>query len=264
MANNLQDIGRKMQDLAARSVEAQVRAALRYSELMGRFARGELFTRAVGDEYARVARDETNRYVSTIATLSVNYFNSLIELGQAYNDRFFEQVLGSRSGPAAPRPDLTKEVSPRRVELETHAPLGQEAILSFTLENRHAETAEISFLVSDFAGPAGTAAFHAPIEFQPPRVTLGPGEARAVTLRLRLTPPLFAAGERYTATVVVRGYSGLELGVGIRVESASAPSDVITRSTADAETSSEPANVRKSSSKSRRRRHVSKGKANDR
>ena len=245
MANDLEDIGRKMQDLTARSLSAQVNAARRYTELIGRLGPGELITRAVGDDYVRFARDETARYVSNLATLSLDYYGSVIELGRAYNDRFFEQVLGNKAAASARGTDRVEEVPPRRVELEIHAPLGQEAVRSFTLENRQAETVEVSFLVSDFEGPAGTAAFRVPLEFQPPRFTLDPGEARVVTMRLSLTPPRFNAGERYTTTVVVRGYDGLELVLGVCVDSPSAPSDASARSSAPAERKTRRAKPRK-------------------
>jgi hypothetical protein len=226
MANDFQDIGQWFQNLATRSIADQMRAAQRYAELLQRLGRGELFAQSVRDEYLRFVREETTEYARNLAALSLNYYQALDTLGRTYNDRFFDQVLGARPNerpqPAvaeATAPDTARHAAvPRQVELALHAPLGAVATRSFVLENKQAEPAEISFLVSDFVGPAGTEPFRAALQFEPSRFSIAPGEERSVTLRLDLPADQFAPGQRYTATVLVRGYDDLELMLHIWVD----------------------------------------------
>src|SRR5215212_7661038 len=110
MANDTQDIGRWLQDLATRSVAEQARTAQRYSELLQRLGRGELVTRSLGDEFARFVREETTRYARNLATLSFSYYNAVETLSRSYNDRFFEQVLGVGLRESAKAP--TRETTP--------------------------------------------------------------------------------------------------------------------------------------------------------
>src|SRR5262249_50213333 len=130
MANDFQEFGQWFQDLATRSMADQMRAAQRYTELMQRFGRGELFPPAVRDEYLRFVRDEAARYARNLATLSVSYYNALDALGRAYNDRFFDQVLGVTPTPgaqtAAPEPTARAVAAPRQVELALHAAIGED------------------------------------------------------------------------------------------------------------------------------------------
>ena len=217
MNNDPQDIGKWLQDLTIRSVTEQARALERYRELVMRVTRGELNEQTVLEEYMRFARDETTRYVRNLATLCLSYYNALLELTRTYNDRFFEQLLGTGANGNAPPAQATP---PERVEVELRAPVGQTLTGSFIVENKRTEMAEISFLISEFVGPQGSAPFRPPLQLKPPRFTLGPREERAVALELPLLPELFAAGQHYRAKIVVRGYDDLELILNIWPEAA--------------------------------------------
>ncbi len=208
MNDDPQEIGKWIQDLTSRSIAEQARALERYRDLVMRITRGELNEQTVLEEHMRFAREETTRYVRNLATLSLSYYNALLELTRAYNDRFFEQVLGAAANGNAPVP---RDTPPQRVEMELHAPIGQDITSSFIVENKRTEMAEISFLVSEFVGPAGTAPFRPPLQLKPPRFTLDPREERLVTLVLPLLPELFAPAEHYRAKIVVRGHDDLEL-----------------------------------------------------
>lgn len=212
MNNDHEDLGRWIQEITSRSAGEQLRALQRYGDLLQRMARGELDEQAVREEYLRFTSEAAERYVRQLTTLSLSYYNALLELNRAFTDQFFNQVFGGpaeRERPAPPR---------RRVEIELVAPLGETASASFVVENKRLETAEISFIVSEFAGPAGTSPFRPPLQIQPPRFMLGPREERVVTLSLPLVEGLFTPGERYTATVIVRGYDDLELGLLVEAE----------------------------------------------
>lgn len=228
MANSLQDFGQKIQDLAARSLQDQLRSAQRCNEWVQRFGRGELFKKSVRDDYLRFLNDETADYARNVTSLSVNYFKELIDLNRTYNDSFFEQVLGApptdnAAESPAPRQNRSAEVLYRHVEIELRGIVGMEATRTFIIESKRAEVAEISFLVSDFVGADSTAPFRPQLEFQPARFTLNPGEERVVTLRLQLDSEKFVSGQRYTATALAHGYDDLELGLVVLPEKAETP-----------------------------------------
>jgi hypothetical protein len=208
MSNEPQDLGKWIQDLTIRSVTEQARAIERYRDLVQRVVRGELDEQTVREEYMNFAREETTRYISNFATLSLSYYNALLELSRAYNDRFFEHVLGTATNGNVTAPRATQ---PQQVEMELHALVGQNITSSFVIENKRTEIAEISFLISEFVGPPGTAPFRPPLQLNPPRFTLDPRGERVVTLHLPLLPELFTPGQRYTAKIIVRGYDDMEL-----------------------------------------------------
>ena len=155
MNENPKDFGRLTQDFVTRSIAGQVRATQRAYDLAVRFSRGELSTQAMYDEYVRFASQETSRYASELAMLGLNYYNDWLALNQRYSNRFFE-AFGAKPEPAVVDVAAKEAAGPRRVEMELHSPAGQEAVRSFVLENKRGGTADISFVISDFTGPAGT------------------------------------------------------------------------------------------------------------
>ena len=233
------DLGQWIQELTKRSVSEQIRGLQRYNELIQRVSRGDLDEQDVREEYMRFAREESLRYARQLTTLSLRYYNEIIDLYRAYNDHFFHTVFGNQApnangGAQAPAP-------PRQVAMELHAPIGEAAQGSFILENKRTETVEISFLVSEFVEVGGTSTFRPPLQIQPPRFTLGPHEEKTVSLMLPLFPQLFEPGKTYAATIVVRGYENLELVLQVQVEPASQEEEVAVRPVAaEAEPAAEP------------------------
>jgi hypothetical protein len=217
MSNNENDFGRRIQDLFSRAVKEQVRMAQNYTEFVQRVGRGDLFTEPARNELLSFAGQETANYARELTSLSLQYYSELFKLNRAYSDRFFEQVMGKPSDKEGGTETAAEAAQPadrptvRRIEVTMQAPLGQTAVRAFTLENKQQETAEISFLVSDFVGPEEAASFRPDLNIEPARFTLPPGEAQTVTLKLPLTADRFTPGQPYRATVVVRGYDGLEL-----------------------------------------------------
>src|SRR5437660_6304481 len=153
MNNDPQDIGKWIQNLFIRSVNEQIRTLERYRELLMRVAQGEVNKQTVLEEFMRFARDETTHYVRNIATLSLSYYDALLDHTRIYNDRFFDQVLGLA---ATSNGSVSKTVRPQQVKMELRAPVGQDIISTFAIENKRIEMADISFLVSEFVGPPGT------------------------------------------------------------------------------------------------------------
>lgn len=226
MSNDSQDLGQWLQELMTRSVAEQVRATQRYTDLMQRLSRGELNEQTVREEYMHFAREETTRYARNLASLSLSYYNALLEISRNYNDRFFEQVLGG--GLNGKVDDKAHTSPPERIELELCASAGKDAASSFVIENRRTEAIDVSFIVSEFTDEQKTVSFRPPLQLQPPRFTIGPHEERVVSVRLPLLTELFSPGQLYTATVIVGGYDNLELLLKVRVESESQPEINIT------------------------------------
>jgi predicted flap endonuclease-1-like 5' DNA nuclease len=216
MPQDSQDISRLLQDLHTHSATQQLRVTQRYHELLQLTLRGELDEQSLRQRYTEFIREEPTRYLQDLIELGIKFYAALLELSGNYNDRFFEQILGATtrsSTPSAPR-----AAQPRRVEMELRAPVEQDATRSFIVENKRAETVEVTFLVSEFVGAAGTVPFRPPLQLEPPRFTLGPGEQRLVTLKLPLLAELFTPGEHYTATIAASGYDDLVLDLSVWVE----------------------------------------------
>lgn len=220
-----QDLGRWLQDWAARGAAEQARFARRYGEFLQRLGRGDLLQPAGRDAYWRFVRDEPNRYIRGLAVLSLDYYRALFELARASSDRFFDEVLGlagAREGHEVEERRATAVGPPQRVELHLRAPLGGEATGSFVVQNKRGQDAEIFFLASHFSGPEGREPFRPPLVFEPARFALQPGEDRVVVVRLPLDPQYFLPDQRYRATVVVHGQDSLELGLDVLVTAAPA------------------------------------------
>lgn len=218
MSNVGKDFIQWMQDLSSRTFDVQVKAARRYGEWVSQLARpGGLGTPAREDMLRDVGA-ETSRYARSLSSLTVDYYNDLYKLNRTYGERFFEEVVhGGASGPAGRRddaPDLTA-VS-HEVEIVMRGAVGEEVVSSFVLENKLAEPADISFLVSDFRGPEGTAPFRPPLQIDPARARMEPGEEQRFVVRLTLTPDAFAPDQHYRARALVHGYDYLELLLEVR------------------------------------------------
>ena len=220
MSENHEDMGQWIQDLTTRAVQEQMRSLQRYQDLMRRVMSGELDEQTIREEYMRFSREETVRYTRNLATLSLSYYNALADLNRTFNDRFFNQVLRTSSYQS----ESETAPPPQKVETTLKATVGEVASSAFVIENKRTETAEISFVVSEFMGAADTTPFRPPLQIQPPRFTLAPNEEQAVRIQLPLLPELFSPGEMYSAVIVVRGYGDLEL--HLRVLPEAAPTEI--------------------------------------
>jgi hypothetical protein len=210
-----QDFRKWIQDLAARTSMEWLHAAQRYSAFGQRVASGELDQRQLRDESIRFARDETDYFIRNLTSLSLSYYNSLIELGRTFNPPLFDQALAA--APTA-RSVVAATTLPR-VQLALRGVVGQDAIGSFVVNNQHSEPDEVSFVVSEFTGEIGAAAFRPPLALQPPRFTLGPHEQRNVALKLPLLKDLFAPQQHYTAAIKVQRRDPFEIGVDVVADS---------------------------------------------
>jgi hypothetical protein len=207
-----------LQELAARSVNDQVRAAQRYRELLEQVATGELDAAAVRAQYDRLVQEQSAELARQVGELSIRFYQSILDLNRAYVDRLFDQLRVVRPPPDEDGRTAAAPPAPAPpIELGLRGRVGETVETSFVVENKRAEAADIAFLLSEFTGGEGEP-FRVPLELDPPRFRLvGYGE-RAVALRLALTADLFAPGRRYRAEMLVRGNDDLVLRLVIDVD----------------------------------------------
>jgi hypothetical protein len=219
MSGTQKETTKTVQDLIARTLKRQVSTAQRFSDLLVRFGRGEISAQDMTQETIRFASQETGHYASDLAELSMRYYSDLLTIQQDYSERFFHSLEEKGKGHPEGGSEADRSgTAAKRVEMEMRAPLGQEAIRAFVLENKRGGSARISFEVSDFHGPVGTEPFQGGLRLQPDMFTLEPGQEQVVTLRLQLREELFNAGKCYTTSVIVHGYDQLEVALTVCVD----------------------------------------------
>ena len=219
MAEQPNDFVRSLQELITNSATDQIRASRQFNELVQSIARGELNEREANERVRQVLTNTTSRYVSDLSRLTISFLQALRSVNRHYSDHFFDQVRGD-----FPQNEAAEDTL-RRVELPVRAVLGDDIQRSFVIENRQDKACEVSFAVSEFAEVGGMTSFRAPLQLQPARFTLRPGEEQTVTLHLPLLPEFFSAGRQYEGTVLVRGQDNLMLVLAIDVEHAAAKQD---------------------------------------
>jgi predicted flap endonuclease-1-like 5' DNA nuclease len=206
------DIRQWIQELIKRSATDQMQSMQRFSDLVQRVARGELNQNEIKDEYLSFARSETTRYVNDLTKLGLSFYNALLELNSNYNDRFFTHVAGNGTRPG-------EHTAAQRVEVALRGSVGTDIVKSFVVENKLAETADISFIISEFVNVRSQhERFRPPLQMEPPRFSLRPGEERVVTLRLPLLAQQFVPGQQYMGTVVVRGQQEMILALTVQAD----------------------------------------------
>jgi hypothetical protein len=201
MKERLERFGAVSSDLTRRWAQRRAGAVRRYGDILTGYGRGELSSTAAGEALARLAVEESVRYSEEVIEFGSDYVREVLKL----------------AGVETPRGRPSTEPAERRIDIQVKGTVGSTATRSFLLENKQEVTADISFLVSDFTGPDGKAAFHAPIDFVPPRLTLRPHEEKAIELRLPLDDALFDPGKTYRARIIVEGYDSLEIGLEVEV-----------------------------------------------
>jgi hypothetical protein len=202
MKERIEHLGQVSSHLTRRWAQHSAHAVQRYGSILAGYGRGELSVTAAGEALLRLVADEAKRYSEDAVEFSSDYFRAVLSIVGV-------QAPGVAKPRAAPG---------QQIDIQLTSRVGSQAARSFVLENKQERVAEISFLVSDFAGPAGTAPFHAPIEFEPARLTLQPHEEKTVQLRLPLDADHFSAGQNYRARIIVQGYDGLEIVLHLAVE----------------------------------------------
>lgn len=212
MAEQPNDFVRSLQELITNSATDQIRASRQFNELVQSIARGELNDREANERIRQFLTSATSRYMNDLSRLTVSFLQALRTVNRHYSDHFFDQVMGDVAQEPADENTL------RRVEMQVSAVVGADIQRSFAIENRQNKACEVSFAVSELTEVDGDAVFRAPLQLQPSRFTLRPGEEQVVTLTLPLLPELFVPGRQYEGTVLVRGHDNLLLALTVDVE----------------------------------------------
>jgi predicted flap endonuclease-1-like 5' DNA nuclease len=222
MSQDPEDISKWIQELVTRSSRQQIQAMQRLSGLMQRVTSGELDQTAVREEYTRFIREESTGFVEDLTRLGLSFQTALLELNRKYSDRFFDQVLGSSmpgAGMGGTQATNSEGVQRREIGIVLAGVSGEELVKSFVIENKRAEAETVTFLVSEFTGEDSGEAFRPPLQIQPPRLALRPGEERVVSIHLPLLPELFKPDHVYHATILARGHIDVVLALRVEVSS---------------------------------------------
>jgi hypothetical protein len=212
MAEQPNDFVRSLQELITNSASDQIRASRQFNELVQSIARGEVDNREANERIRQFLTNTTSQYINDLSRLTVTFFQALRAVNRHYSDHFFDQVMGESFE------DSDDDGTLRRVDMPVSAVVGADVQRSFVIENRQDKACEVSFAVSEFSEVGGAASFRAPLQLQPARFTLRPGEEQVVILTLPLLPELFASGRQYEATVLVRGHDNLMLALSVDVQ----------------------------------------------
>jgi hypothetical protein len=211
MSGRSEKLGERIRDLTVRFGAESMRSLQRYNELLQRAAAGDLDESAVGGAYLQFVRDETERYFRNVADVSSGYYTALLELGSIYNPPFFEQAFNRR-----PRANQATSRQGGDV-IELRGSLGDEAVSTFRVDNAGSNSDEVSFVVSEFTGPPGSAPFRPPLRLQPPRFVLERSESQLVSVSLPLVAGLFVPNQRYTARLSVQKRDAFDLTIDVVV-----------------------------------------------
>jgi hypothetical protein len=215
MTGRPEEIGERIRDLTVRFGAEIMRTLQRYNELLQRFASGELDETAARDVYAQFLRDESARYFRSVTEMGTGYYDALLELTSIYNPPFFEQVFHqarrTQQSPSRPHGGI----------VELRGSLGDEAVSAFRIDNASDHSEEISFVVSEFSGPPGTAPFRPPLRLQPPRFVLAPSQSQVVTVCLPLVSGVFVPDQRYTALLTTHKRDAFDMTIDVFVNAAS-------------------------------------------
>jgi hypothetical protein len=209
------DTASQLQELISRALRQQVRSNQRFADLLRRIASGELSGQQVREEFRHFSEAEAAEYVRSLANLGISFFSHLLELNQGFNERFFERVVQNGNGHEAPEPEAKARIS-------LHGEAGATVKAAFVVENRRDQASDVALVFSKVKCGDGTG-FQAPFVAEPAAFRLSPGEERSVQISLMLHPELFAAGQTYSSSVMVRGPEDMLVSLDLRVDAAVEP-----------------------------------------
>jgi predicted flap endonuclease-1-like 5' DNA nuclease len=208
MREQPQDIQEWIKELISRSAKDQFYNLKRFETLIQRAYLGEIDQNNLRNEYLDFAKKESMRYVNDLIRVGLSFYNTVLDLNSRYNDRFFKQAFHEKNNNLGSTPGG----KPRgKIEtLELRGKLGEYAERSFTIENQSQETAEVSFLVSEFENTDGVLSFRPPVQITPPRFTLRPGEEQVINLKIPLLKEVFSSGKECQARIAVSGFENIQ------------------------------------------------------
>lgn len=203
MSREPNDFIRSLQELITNSATDQIRASRQFNDLVQSIARGDVDDREANERVNEFLMQATSRYINDLSHITISFFQALRTVNRHYSDHFFDHVMGNNGAP--------DNGTLRRIDMPLQGAVGDDIERSFVIENRQDEAYDVSFAVSDFTDSKTGAVFRPPLQLQPARFTLRPGDEQVVTLQLPLLDEFFQAGRQYQSTILVRGYDNLML-----------------------------------------------------
>ena len=200
--NDLHDWTQLSQTFSSHVLDQSSRTLMRYQHLLRKIASGELSTVAV-QEYAReFSKGRNTEYAYKVAAANTQFFEGLLRLNQHIIDDLFKYLDPTPEPNHASRPDRSLET----LSMELVGSSGSTVSASLMVENKQSGACDVSCAVSEFRSSDGLGlGFRAPVAIEPYDLRLLPEETRTISIRLVLDPSLFALGQSYVATLIVKG-----------------------------------------------------------
>jgi hypothetical protein len=170
-------------------------AFARYQRLLEKVARGEIAPSSIQDYSAKFIQSRGPVYTQATTELNMRFFEGLLELNRKFTDDLFGRLIHDGPGSTDPLESIL---------LELTGPSGSTASSSLVIDNITNEPSEVWCRFSPFRSTDGSdLALRVPLEVEPARFRLLPGESRSVDVRLNLDPEFFQPGRSYSGTLLV-------------------------------------------------------------
>lgn len=218
MDTSTKQLLKTFEELLSQSRSDRMRNARNLNEALGDATKSGADRSAVVDRFRSFVDQRGTTYGKDLAQIGLEVFRSLIDLNERYNAAFFAEVFGQKAwheetaSAGIRQPTATIEM---KVAASLAAPTAES---SFVIENKHAQSSRISFLVSEFSEAGSERTFRLPVQFTPSGFVLRSGEERVVRMSCPMNAELLEGGKTYNASVIVRGVQDLEIQLELEVE----------------------------------------------
>lgn len=183
-------------DLARRWATQRLAAVQAYGRILADYGSGRSTSASAAGAYAKLVAEEAVRYPVDAVSLATDFATALVR-----------KVGGKVETAPSARPPIQ--------DLEMSGPLGGTASAEFLLTNPRDQPAPLTFVTTNFTGPAGETS--ATVIVKPAKFTLAAGGERLIKVLATIDPGAFEAGGRYLANVAVTGFDDLVLRVRLTV-----------------------------------------------
>jgi hypothetical protein len=193
----------ELRDQVSRLLTRKIRADTRTVEVNAQLAQyiGELARRPdAGDAAMRALRAAIKEHL--------DYYETLVGLTLAFNDRLMERLNGAAE-PAKSTGTQANMVLSAQPGAVVRAP--------FHLENNKKAPIDVGFEMTPFASADGSQLIASQTAFDPPNLQIQPGQERKIEL-IFTVGDAFRVDEDYFSTVTVTGLEGTQLLINLHVE----------------------------------------------